>query len=66
MITSKKELTVLSTKNQVFAVLVAHFDSYEWRSNTERNQITVRVMNIFYPELDMGSESSILIGKNTR
>ena len=35
MITSKKELIVLSTANQVFALLVAHLDTYDWQAEAE-------------------------------
>ena len=48
MITSKKESIVISTENLLFAVLVAHLDIYDWRSEAERNQSPVRVIKILY------------------
>ena len=66
MITSKKKSIVISTENQLFDVLVDIFDSDNWRAEAERNQITVRVMNFLYVELDVGSNASMLIGNNTR
>ena len=46
MITSKKELTIISTENQVFAVLVDHFDTNNRWEEDERKQIPFRVMKI--------------------
>ena len=37
MITSIIELIVLYTSNQVFAVLVVHFDADDWQEGAERN-----------------------------
>ena len=48
MITPKKELIVLSTANEVFAVLVAQFDTDKWQAENYINQIRVRVMKSFY------------------
>ena len=47
-------------------MLVAHFDTYDWGEESERNQTPVRVMKIFYEDLDMDSHASMLIGNNTR
>ena len=66
MITKKKGLIVLSTANQVFAVLVAYFHIDDWRTDAERNQSTVGVMKKFNKELDLHSDASMLIGNNAR
>ena len=43
-----------------------HFNRDDWRAEADRNQSTVKVMKISHAELDVGSDSSMLLGNNSR
>ena len=42
------------------------FVTDDWQAETERNQIPIRVIKIFYAELSVGGDASMLIRNNNR